>query len=82
MGADAYPSLATKAGALLHSLCNNHALVDGNKRIAAIITLVFLRLNGLNTDLDNDELFTLVMAVATGELNDPAHIGERLKVSR
>jgi len=32
-GEDLYPSLATKAAALGHSLIQNHAFVDGNKRI-------------------------------------------------
>ena len=44
-GADAYPSLALKAAALLHSLARNHALVDGNKRIAWLSTVVFLDIN-------------------------------------
>ena len=30
--ADAYPDVWTKAAALLDSIVNNHALVDGNKR--------------------------------------------------
>jgi death-on-curing protein len=45
-GADAYPDLASKAAALLHSLVLNHAFVDGNKRTAVLSTLVFLDLNG------------------------------------
>ena len=31
---DAYPTFAGKAAALMHSLARNHALVDGNKRLA------------------------------------------------
>ena len=46
-GADAYPDLPTKAAALLHSLARNHALVDGNKRLAWLATYVFLDINGL-----------------------------------
>jgi len=33
-GHDAYQDLHVKAAALLHSLARNHALVDGNKRLA------------------------------------------------
>ncbi|MEO7194146.1 MAG: Fic family protein [Pseudonocardiaceae bacterium] len=33
-GADAYPIVHGKAAALLHSLLSNHALVDGNNRLA------------------------------------------------
>ena len=36
-GGDAYPTLGSKAAALLDSLVNNHALVDGNKRRAAAL---------------------------------------------
>jgi len=32
-GGDAYSSIQAKAGALLHSIARNHALVDGNKRL-------------------------------------------------
>lgn len=45
-GSDAYPSLYTKAAALLHSLASNHALVDGNKRLAWAACAVFLGING------------------------------------
>lgn len=38
-GADAYPDLETKAAALLHSVARNHALVDGNKRLALAATI-------------------------------------------
>ena len=41
-----YISLAEQAGALLHSLVNNHCFVDGNKRIAFALAAVFLRMNG------------------------------------
>jgi hypothetical protein len=32
-GEEAYPTLAGKAGALMHSLAGNHALTDGNNRL-------------------------------------------------
>ncbi|MGC4175081.1 type II toxin-antitoxin system death-on-curing family toxin [Demequina sp.] len=79
MGVDAYPSLHLKAAALMHSLCLNHALVDGNKRIAAIAMSVFLDINGEGLSLTNDELFDLVMAVASGELRDVPEIAARLR---
>ena len=39
-GEDAYPTVALKAAALLHSLAANHGLVDGNKRLAWLATTV------------------------------------------
>jgi len=63
---DAYPSLNGKAAALLHLICRNHALVDGNKRLAWHAATVFLTLNGVDVTLSQDEAFDLVMRVAEG----------------
>ncbi|WP_322760502.1 type II toxin-antitoxin system death-on-curing family toxin [Frankia sp. Cr2] len=65
-GQDAYPTLALKAAALLHSVARNHALVDGNKRLAWLATVVFLDINGHLVDLTDDAAFDLVMDVAQG----------------
>jgi death-on-curing protein len=40
-GIDAYPDLASKAAALLHSLVLNHAFVDGNNRFPLFYTVPF-----------------------------------------
>ena len=70
-GEDAYPTLELKAAALLHSLCGNHALVDGNKRLSLLATVTFIRANGGRFRLTNDEAFDLVMAVAEGRMDVP-----------
>jgi death on curing protein len=80
-GEDAYPTLSLKAAALLHSLVGNHALVDGNKRLGWLATVVFLDVNGHAPDLDDDEAFTLVMDVAAGRV-DVEEIAARLQVAR
>ena len=67
-GEDAYAALEDKAAALLHSLARNHALVDGNKRVAWLATLVFLDLNRRTVALDDEDAFRLVMDVAAGSL--------------
>ncbi len=67
-GEDAYPTFAKKAAALMHSLARNHALVDGNKRLAWAATRVFCLLNGRDLVFDVDEAEALVQAVAKGEL--------------
>ena len=79
-GEDAYPSAGLKAAALLHSITNNHALVDGNKRLAWLATTVFLDLNGLAPDLSDDEAFDLVWEVASTSLDVEA-IARKLRVS-
>ncbi len=70
-GEDAYPTLADKAAALMHSIARNHALVDGNKRLAWSATRVFVLLNDRDITFSVDEAETLVLAVARGDADVP-----------
>ena len=70
-GEDAYPTFATKAAALMHSLARNHALVDGNTRLAWAATRAFCLLNGHDLNFSVDDAEQLVLAVARGELDVP-----------
>ncbi|MDP2290110.1 MAG: type II toxin-antitoxin system death-on-curing family toxin [Actinomycetota bacterium] len=64
-GHDAYPDLWSKAAALLQSIVNNHALIDGNKRLGWLATAVFLEINGIAvTHVSNDEVYDFVIDVA------------------
>ena len=78
-GGDAYAGLDEKAAALLHSLARNHALVDGNKRLALAATIAFLGLNGRRLTLTNDQAYELIMDVAAGHLDDVPSIAERIR---
>ena len=78
-GEDAYVTLSLKAAALLQSIAKNHALVDGNKRLAWLSTVVFCDLNGLSPQLTDDEAFQLVYDVASSQL-DVGVIAERLRL--
>lgn len=80
-GQDVYPTLGLKAAALLHSLTNNHALVDGNKRLALLATAVFLDLNGHQMTCTDDEAFELIWEVASPQV-ELADIASRLKPGR
>jgi death-on-curing protein len=77
-GSDAYPDLDAKVAALLHSLARNHALVDGNKRLALAGGIAFYGVNGRRLTLTNDEAYDLVIAVADGQLDDVDEIAARL----
>ena len=68
-GSDAYPGLDAKAAALLHSLARNHALIDGNRRLALAATIAFNGVNGRRLWLTNDEAYELIMSVAEGKLD-------------
>ena len=64
-GHEAYGDIWSKAAALLHSIVNNHALIDGNKRLGWLCTAVFLDLNGVDVvSALNDVVYDLVMDVA------------------
>lgn len=65
-GEDAYPTIELKAASLLHSLAQNRALVDGDKRLALLATLVFLDLNGRESRSEHDTAYHLVVDVAAG----------------
>jgi death-on-curing protein len=78
-GQDAYPDLITKAAALLHSLARNHALVDGNKRLAWLATYVFLAKNGVELTPDDDAAYDFMIAVAAGSLDDVDSIADVLR---
>jgi death-on-curing protein len=69
-GQDAYRDIHEKAAALLHSLARNHALVDGNKRLALAATIAFYGMNGMRLTFTNDEAYDFVLDVARGKLDD------------
>ncbi|HTT34244.1 MAG TPA: type II toxin-antitoxin system death-on-curing family toxin [Methylomirabilota bacterium] len=47
-----HDDLLHEAAALMESLANNHAFLDGNKRISLAATDTFLRMNGLYLELE------------------------------
>jgi death-on-curing protein len=75
-GEDAYPAAPEKAAALIHSIVRNHALVDGNKRLALAGGAAFLSINGLRLMMTNDEAYDFIMAIASGQLDDVHEISD------
>jgi len=80
-GSDAYPDLDAKAAALLHSLARNHALVDGNKRLALAAVIAFYGINGRRLTLTNVQAYDLVIDVAAGHLDSVDDIAARLRTA-
>jgi death-on-curing protein len=78
-GEDAYSTFERKAAALIHSMTNNHPLVDGSKRLAWLSTVVFCDLNSRAPQLSDDEAFQLVWDIASSDL-ELTVIAERLKL--
>jgi death on curing protein len=59
------------AAAYLFHLCQNHAFIDGNKRVGANAAITFLLMNDWEPDFTETELVELVLAAASGRVSKP-----------
>jgi death-on-curing protein len=62
--------LAMLAAAYAFGLAKNHAFVDGNKRVAFITMVVFLRKNGVRFAPDQAQSTKIILALAAGEVSE------------
>ena len=77
-GPDAYPTIHEKAAALLDSLVNDHALVDGNKRLGWVAVRLFYGFNGYTISASEDEKSYSSWTWPEGELNEVSKIAHQL----
>lgn len=56
-----YGDLIREAAALWESLSQNHAFVDGNKRVAVTMTAAFLRVNGYRLEFNDADAFSFLL---------------------
>lgn len=66
---DAEADLAALAGEYGFGLAQNHAFLDGNKRIALVATNVFLILNGFDIEAAESEVVETMLRVAGGRMS-------------
>ena len=66
-----HTSIPAMAAAYLFHLCQNHAFVDGNKRVGANAAITFLLMNQWEPIFGEEELVDLVLSVASGTLSKP-----------
>ena len=64
-----YPTKEEKAAKLGFDLISNHAFLDGNKRIGMYVMLTFLEANGIRIEAENEDVATVGLAVASGNMN-------------
>jgi death-on-curing protein len=57
------------AAAYLFHLCQNHAFIDGNKRVGANAAITFLFMNDWEPSFNQEELVEVVLSVASRELS-------------
>jgi len=53
--------LIQEAAALWERLSQNHAFVDGNKRVAVTMTTAFLRVNGYRLGFNDADAFSFLL---------------------
>lgn len=64
------PTLVDLTAALFYSLIKNHPFANGNKRIAVMTILIFLRINGKWLDISPILLYQLAVTIANSQPND------------
>jgi death-on-curing protein len=60
------------AAAYAFGIARNHPFNDGNKRTAWVMARLFLRLNGISIAFDKADAIGMVLALASGELEEGA----------
>jgi death-on-curing protein len=76
--------LVELAAAYAFGLAKNHAFVDGNKRIAFMAMMVFLRKNGIRFAPEQAQATAIILALGAGEVSEQSlarWIGDNLPKS-
>ncbi len=74
-GEDAYPTLAEKVAALLHSVVRNHPFTDGNKRTAVVAAIFMFRVNGWMPLWEPSQALQMILQTAENRIG-PAALAE------
>lgn len=69
-GVDLFPTTIDKVARLGYGLAANHAFIDGNKRIGAMMTQLLLKWNGYKLSLKRGELADMFIAIADGQAKE------------
>jgi death on curing protein len=64
------PDVAALAAAYAFGIARNHPFIDGNKRTAAVVSELFLALNGRALTASDAELVVTFLALASGDLSE------------
>jgi death-on-curing protein len=80
-GVEVYPDFELKAAALMHSIVRNHALIDGNKRLAWSAMRIFCLMNKRDVYLNVSQAEKLTVAAATGKY-EVEELAKRLKIEK
>lgn len=62
-------SIEELAAYYCYLIIKNHPFIDGNKRAGLLTSLVFLQKNNYKFDYDNNELFNIILDIASSSKN-------------
>ncbi len=66
-----HKTLFDKAAVFGFHICQNHPFIDGNKRLAFVLMDIFLQMNGWEIVAPEEEAYSMMMELASGELDRP-----------
>ena len=72
LAADGQPDLAACAAAYACGIARNHPFLDGNKRTAFVVMVVFLELNAHSFEASEAESVVVMLGVADGSIDEDA----------
>jgi death-on-curing protein len=64
------PDLSSLAASYAYGIARNRAFVDGNKRTALVISILFLNRNGWDIEASKTEVYDTFWRVAEGSMNE------------
>lgn len=67
-----YTDIYDMAAVYLFHIVRNHPFMDGNKRTGAVASVVFLIMNGIELQTDEDSFGNMVLSIAEGKIDRPA----------
>ena len=71
-GRDLFPTVIEKIARIGYGVAANHAFLDGNKRIGAMLTQLLLKWNGFRLELQSGELAGMFISIAAGSSDESA----------
>lgn len=63
-------SVPRLAAAYAYALTRDHPFIDGNKRVALVVLLLFLDLNGWQLDAPQEDLYVHMLGLAAGNVSE------------
>ncbi|NGX35099.1 MAG: Toxin Doc [Candidatus Anoxychlamydiales bacterium] len=63
-----HKDLFEMGSAYLYHICQNHPFIDGNKRTALAVALMFFLMNGIEIKVDSGLLADMVFKIAKGRM--------------